>query len=80
MRKSHPDLPRPFRAPLFPFVPIAGIAICLLLMFSLPAENWLRLLVWLLIGFGIYFTYGKNHSALRKSNQAARDLPGGVRR
>ena len=80
MRKTHPELPRPFRAPLFPFVPIAGIAICLLLMFSLPAENWLRLVVWLLIGFGIYFTYGKNHSALRKANLAVRDLPGSVRR
>lgn len=80
MRKTHPDLPRPFRAPLFPFVPIAGIAICLLLMFSLPAENWLRLIVWLLIGFAIYFTYGKNHSALRKTNREVRDLPGGVRR
>jgi APA family basic amino acid/polyamine antiporter len=80
MRKTHPDLPRPFRAPLFPFVPIAGIAICLLLMFSLPAENWLRLLVWLLIGFTIYFTYGKKHSALRKANQMVRDLRGGVRR
>jgi basic amino acid/polyamine antiporter, APA family len=80
MRKTHPELHRPFRAPLFPFVPIAGIAICLVLMFSLPAENWLRLIVWLLIGFTIYFTYGKNHSALRKANQAVRDLPGGVRR
>jgi basic amino acid/polyamine antiporter, APA family len=80
MRKMHPELPRPFRAPLFPFVPIAGIAICLLLMFSLPPENWLRLIVWLLIGFTIYFTYGKKHSALRKANEAVRDLRGGVRR
>jgi len=79
MRKTHPELHRPFRAPLFPFVPMAGIAICLVLMFSLPAENWLRLIVWLLIGFTIYFTYGKNHSALRKA-KAVRDLPGGVRR
>ncbi len=80
MRRTHPELHRPFRAPLFPFVPIAGIAICLVLMFSLPAENWLRLVVWLLIGFGIYFTYGKKHSALRKSNQALSGLRGSVRR
>jgi basic amino acid/polyamine antiporter, APA family len=71
MRRTHPEMERPFRAPLFPFVPIAGIAICLLLMFSLPGENWLRLFVWLFIGFTIYFTYGRKHSALRQMNQAA---------
>jgi APA family basic amino acid/polyamine antiporter len=69
MRRTNPELPRPFRAPLFPLVPLAGIAICLLLMFSLPPANWARLVVWLLIGFCIYFTYGKRHSALRKMNQ-----------
>lgn len=68
MRRTNPDLPRPFKAPLFPYVPILGIAICLLLMFSLPPENWARLVIWLLIGFGIYFTYGKKHSALRAMN------------
>jgi APA family basic amino acid/polyamine antiporter len=70
MRRTNPDLPRPFKAPLFPYVPILGIAICLLLMFSLPPENWARLVIWLLIGFGIYFTYGKKHSALRAMNRA----------
>ena len=69
MRRTNPELHRPFRAPLVPFVPIAGIAICLLLMFSLPVENWYRLIIWLLIGFCIYFTYGKKNSALRKMNQ-----------
>ncbi len=43
MRRTEPDMPRPFRCPLVPLVPILGIASCLLLMFSLPAENWLRL-------------------------------------
>jgi len=43
MRRTHPEAERPFRAPLVPFVPIAGILLCLLLMFSLPWENWLRL-------------------------------------
>lgn len=65
MRRLNPELDRPFRAPWYPFVPIAGIAICLLLMFSLPAENWLRLVIWLLIGFVVYFGYGRKHSALR---------------
>ncbi|MFP5261824.1 MAG: amino acid permease [Blastocatellia bacterium] len=65
MRRTHPDAKRPFRAPLVPLVPILGILTCLLLMFSLPPENWLRLLVWLLIGFLIYFGYGKGHSVMR---------------
>jgi len=77
MRKLQPNAERPFKAPWFPFVPIMGIAICLLLMFSLPAENWLRLVIWLVLGFLIYFGYGKKHSVLhhgaprtKKSNAA----------
>lgn len=64
MRKTHPHVQRPFRTPLVPLVPILGIATCLLLMFSLPAENWLRLGVWLLIGLAIYFAYGRRHSLM----------------
>ena len=66
MRRINPEAERPFRTPLVPLVPILGMAFCLLLMFSLPPENWLRLGVWLLIGFVIYFTYGKHHSHLGK--------------
>src|SRR5262249_59370758 len=66
LRRIHPDAERPFRAPLVPAVPILGIAVCLLLMFSLPSENWLRLLVWLLIGFAIYFGYGRKHSVMAR--------------
>ncbi len=65
MRRTHPDTPRPFRAPMGTFAPVAGILICLLLMFSLPAENWVRLVVWLVIGFAIYFGYGRNHSVMK---------------
>ncbi len=64
MRRIDPDLPRPFRCPLVPLVPLLGIAFCLLLMLSLPVENWLRLIVWLLIGFAVYFSYGRKHSVL----------------
>jgi len=66
MRKKHPEAHRPFRAPLFPFVPIMGILTCLVLMFSLPVENWLRLFIWLLIGLIIYFSYGRKHSVMHR--------------
>ena len=66
MRRTHPEAERPFRAPLVPFVPVAGIATCLLLMFALPWENWGRLALWLLIGFGIYFGYSRRHSCLAR--------------
>jgi APA family basic amino acid/polyamine antiporter len=66
MRRTNPQAVRPFRAPLYPWVPILGILSCLMLMFSLPVENWYRLFVWMAIGFVVYFTYGHRHSALRK--------------
>jgi len=65
MRRAHPEANRPFRAPLVPLVPILGIVSCLLLMFSLPAENWMRLVVWLVIGLAVYFGYGRHHSVMR---------------
>jgi len=65
MRRTHPNAARPFRAPLVPLTPILGILTCLVLMFSLPFENWLRLAVWLVLGFAIYFGYGKKHSVMR---------------
>lgn len=64
MRWREPEAARPFRCPFVPLVPALGIAFCLVLMFSLPAENWLRLVLWLLIGLVIYFSYGKSHSIL----------------
>ncbi len=67
MRRTNPTANRPFRAPLVPLTPILGILTCLLLMFSLPPENWLRLFVWLLLGFVIYFSYGARHSVMAKA-------------
>jgi APA family basic amino acid/polyamine antiporter len=64
MRWTNPQADRPFKAPLFPLVPLLGIALCLLLMFSLPAENWYRLAAWLFLGLVIYYMYGKRHSIL----------------
>jgi APA family basic amino acid/polyamine antiporter len=66
MRYRHPEIERPFRCPLVPLVPLLGIAFCLLLMFSLPAENWFRLIAWLLLGIVIYLGYGKRHSLLAR--------------
>ena len=64
MRRTNPDAKRPFRAPLVPLIPILGILSCLMLMFSLPAENWLRLLVWLGIGLAIYFVYSRKRTVM----------------
>jgi APA family basic amino acid/polyamine antiporter len=71
MRKTHPEVHRPFRAPLGAFVPIAGILCCLLLMFSLRVENWWRLFIWLGIGLVIYFSYGIRHSRIALEDRAA---------
>jgi len=67
MRRTNPQAERPFRVPFAPLTPILGIALCLLLMFSLPPENWIRLAVWLLIGLAIYFFYGRHHSVMAEA-------------
>jgi APA family basic amino acid/polyamine antiporter len=66
LRSRRPDLPRPFRAPFSPVTPILGIVISLGLMLGLPGETWLRLVIWLVLGLIIYFTYGRNHSRVRE--------------
>lgn len=65
LRRTAPDAERPFRVPFGPLIPIMGILACILLMLSLPGENWLRLGVWLGIGLLVYFLYGKRHSVMR---------------
>ncbi|MCH4831494.1 amino acid permease [Flavobacterium columnare] len=66
MRVKMPDIPRAFKTPLVPFVPIAGILVCLYLMYSLPLESWMRLVIWMALGVIIYFIYGKKNSKLNK--------------
>lgn len=66
LRKKEPDAPRKFRAPWVPVLPIFGALISLALMLSLPKDTWIRLVVWMAIGFIIYFTYGIKHSHVRK--------------
>jgi APA family basic amino acid/polyamine antiporter len=65
LRRTRPDLPRPFRVPFSPVVPALGILSCGYLMSYLPLETWLRLIVWLAIGIVIYGLYGYRHSKLR---------------
>ncbi|QNH60825.1 amino acid permease [Hymenobacter sediminicola] len=72
MRKKEPNAPRGFRTPFVPLVPILGILTCVLMMVSLPWETWLRLAVWLAIGLGIYFGYGRKHSKLGNAEDASR--------
>lgn len=66
LRYSRPDLPRPFRTPGVPFIPILGIISCLYLMSGLPWDTWMRLLIWMGIGLVLYFSYGFRKSRLRR--------------
>ena len=74
MRRTNPNANRPFRAPFVPLIPILGILTCLLLMFSLPAENWYRLIIWLLIGLAIYFLYGRRHSVMAEQRHTDHEV------
>jgi len=71
MRRTNPQLARPFRTPLVPWVPILGMGMNFAMMCSLGWENWLRLLVWLLIGLVIYFGYGRSRSTMALQRAAA---------
>jgi len=70
LRRTNPDTPRPFRVRAPWLVGGTGAATCLLLMIGLPLDTWLRMIIWLVIGFIIYFAYGRKHSTL-----AAGDAP-----
>jgi APA family basic amino acid/polyamine antiporter len=65
LRKTRPDIPRPFKTPWVPFVPVAGGLVCIAQMAALPLTTWLRLLIWLVIGLVVYFFYGMSHSKQR---------------
>ncbi|MBK9698055.1 MAG: amino acid permease [Propionibacteriaceae bacterium] len=64
LRRKRPDLPRAFKVPLSPWLPILSAVICGYLMLNLSVETWLRFLIWLVIGFAIYFSYSYWHSRL----------------
>jgi APA family basic amino acid/polyamine antiporter len=64
MRRTHPHIPRPYKTPLVPLVPILGIVVCFAMMLALDMMTWIRLVVWLAIGLTIYFTYSRSRSHL----------------
>lgn len=64
LRYLAPDYPRPFKVPFFPLVPILGMLVCFGMMVFLELETWIGLIVWMLIGLVIYFSYGRHHSTL----------------
>jgi basic amino acid/polyamine antiporter, APA family len=67
LRRTRPDLPRPFRMPLVPLLPILSALVSFLLMLSLPWSTWERLILWMAIGIAVYFGYGHRHSRLNGS-------------
>ncbi|MGH9618859.1 MAG: amino acid permease [Bryobacteraceae bacterium] len=77
LRRRQPDLPRPFRTPWVPFVPIMGILISLLLMFSLHLLTWEVFLIWLAVGLAIYFLFSRKNSKVQRLANAPQ--PEGVK-
>ncbi|MBL8958348.1 MAG: amino acid permease [Gemmatimonadetes bacterium] len=72
LRYRSPNLHRPFRTPFVPVVPVLAILICGYMMSGLPADTWLRLLIWLALGLAIYFFYGRHHSKVAREEREAR--------
>ena len=70
LRVRHPDLPRPFKTPLVPLVPILGILTAVYLMSNLPLITWMVMIGWLLVGLVIYFTYSIRHSKVQQLAKA----------
>jgi APA family basic amino acid/polyamine antiporter len=71
LRYTRPEIPRPFRTPFVPVVPILGVLACGWLMYSLPRDTWLRLIIWMAIGLVIYFLYGRTHSRIGRAEGTA---------
>ena len=69
LRRTRPDLPRAFKVPWVPVIPIASVAVCFYLMLNLALETWIRFVIWLAIGFIVYFTYSRKHSRLNQPTE-----------
>jgi APA family basic amino acid/polyamine antiporter len=69
LRRTHPDMERPFRVPFVPVFPIIGCILIVYLMSRLPATTWWRFVIWLAIGLAIYYFYGRTHSRLQLAHE-----------
>ncbi|MEO6405253.1 MAG: amino acid permease [Ferruginibacter sp.] len=74
LRKKMPDLPRAFKTPMVPLVPILGILVCLFMMVFLPMDTWIRLLVWMILGMDVYLVYGARHSHLGNGTSSRKGM------
>jgi APA family basic amino acid/polyamine antiporter len=75
LRKERPDIPRPFKAPFFPFLPLGAVVMSIILMLSLPVITWVRFIAWLCIGFFVYAYYGLIHSKVGQAQAGPPSAP-----
>lgn len=68
LRRARPELERAYRVPFYPLVPLAGFVMCVLLMITLGGTTWFVFGIWMLIGTGLYFLYGRKHSVVGAMN------------
>jgi basic amino acid/polyamine antiporter, APA family len=71
LRRTAPDIPRPFRTPFVPYVPLLGAGFCLVQMVALPATTWERLVIWLALGLLVYFFYGRRSAERTRADRSA---------
>ena len=72
VRRTQPDAPRSFKTPLVPYIPAAGVVCCVAMMLFLPADTWIRLIIWMIIGLDLYSVYGVRHSLLANNAEGHR--------
>src|SRR3954453_17213315 len=75
LRRTHPDMERPFRVPFVPVFPLIGCGLIIYLVTTLPGETWIRFVVWLIVGLVIYYVYGRKHSLLQLAGHRRGERP-----